>query len=355
VTRFRLTLAYDGSDFEGWQWQERTKPVRTVQGVLEAALRELAGRDSTLPLLAAGFIAFIPQHVAMLAGVNNDSLAELWIAAGLWLMLRYNRRGWSSPWQLWPLALVLGLAFITKVQAYVLAPVAALLIVRHWRRAGWREWRRFLSAAAVIFLPALALGALYWGRNFVVCGPFDVVCGNWHNQVVVGQPTAREWIAQYGWWGGASSLLNRFFVFTFDSFWGVFGWMGVFMDQRVYWALLAFTAALAVGALRAGPGWRTLSESQREGVILLTLSALVTIGLYLYYNAGFVQHQGRYLFPALIPFGAAAAAGLRQWGQWLRGLRVPYSMATLLLFAPIVLLAALDVFALYRFIIPALG
>ena len=38
VTRFRLTLAYDGTDFEGWQSQARARPVRTVQGVLEAAL-----------------------------------------------------------------------------------------------------------------------------------------------------------------------------------------------------------------------------------------------------------------------------------------------------------------------------
>ena len=53
MTRFRLTLAYDGSDFEGWQWQERTKPVRTVQGVLEAALRELAGGER-VAVAAAG-------------------------------------------------------------------------------------------------------------------------------------------------------------------------------------------------------------------------------------------------------------------------------------------------------------
>jgi tRNA pseudouridine38-40 synthase len=53
VTRFRLTLAYDGSDFEGWQWQQRARPARTVQGVLEAALLELAGGER-VPVIAAG-------------------------------------------------------------------------------------------------------------------------------------------------------------------------------------------------------------------------------------------------------------------------------------------------------------
>jgi tRNA pseudouridine38-40 synthase len=41
---FRLTLAYDGNDFEGWQIQDRSsgRTPRTVQGTLEAALARLA-------------------------------------------------------------------------------------------------------------------------------------------------------------------------------------------------------------------------------------------------------------------------------------------------------------------------
>ena len=42
-----------------------------------------------------------------------------------------------------------------------------------------------------------------------------------------------EWIAAHGWNG----LLARFVEFTFKSFWGVFGWMGVFLDNRIYLAL----------------------------------------------------------------------------------------------------------------------
>jgi tRNA pseudouridine38-40 synthase len=53
VTRFRLTLAYDGTDFEGWQSQARARPVRTVQDVLEGALQRLVD-GARVAVAAAG-------------------------------------------------------------------------------------------------------------------------------------------------------------------------------------------------------------------------------------------------------------------------------------------------------------
>jgi hypothetical protein len=34
--------------------------------------------------------------------------------------------------------------------------------------------------------------------------------------------------------------------------------------------------------------------------------------MFAWYNTKFLQHQGRYLFPALVPLGTAAALGLNQ-------------------------------------------
>jgi tRNA pseudouridine38-40 synthase len=52
VPLFRVTLAYDGTDFLGWQLQ-RPGGGRTVQGVLEEALARLAG-DSRVAVAGAG-------------------------------------------------------------------------------------------------------------------------------------------------------------------------------------------------------------------------------------------------------------------------------------------------------------
>jgi tRNA pseudouridine38-40 synthase len=55
MPRYRITLSYDGTDFEGWQVQRsptRASP-RTVQGVLEEALSRLAD-GAAVPVVGAG-------------------------------------------------------------------------------------------------------------------------------------------------------------------------------------------------------------------------------------------------------------------------------------------------------------
>ncbi|MBI5349014.1 MAG: hypothetical protein HZB77_06790 [Chloroflexi bacterium] len=172
-----------------------------------------------------------------------------------------------------------------------------------------------------------------------------------HDSVVIGQPRTSEWIAQYGSLGVA----QRFLQTTFQSFWGQFGWMGVVMDQRVYWALMIFSVLLVIGfviaVIKRPFGFLKPEGSMFSSLILLSVSALLTLGLYLYYNTNFVQHQGRYLFPALIPISVAVSISLSTWANLFTFLG---DKRKWLAFIPIAMMAVLCVFALYRFIIPAL-
>ena len=375
---FLPELSVDSVDYESWQpplyyllaspiflaFEGALLPLRLFSLTLGAGVivfafltvREAVGatHESPLPIIAAGFIAFIPQHVAMMAGVNNDSLSELLIAIGLWLILRANRRGGGLDDQV--LGYMIGLAFITKSQAYVLAPVAGLMLLLAWRRDSWNGWQMFAKRALVIFLPALLIGSLMWWRNITVYGWPDFMAASRHNLVVADQPRTSQWVAEFG----STEVMRRFFQTTFQSFWGQFGWMGVPMPPRYYAILGVFTAVLIVGLviryLRIGE----LENSPREAsnplishYYLLLTSALLTLGLYLYYNLSYVQHQGRYLFPALIPVGLAAAVGLSGWGRVLSRLtrrNMVWVVGAIALSA----MAALGVFALYHFIVPAL-
>lgn len=330
--------------------------------------RLFPGRD-WLALTAAAFVAFLPQHVAMLASVNNDSLAELLIAAIILVLFALAAGGTSTQvepsgtqddrakrrddhWLLILLGVLLGLGFLTKVTVYILAPVvAAVLLWRYWRR-----WRDLVLAGLLVFGVAFLIGLGWWIRNLNVYGGLDALGTVAHNAIVVGQPRTAEWIAERGLGG----TLGAFAQTTFQSFWGQFGWMGVVMPAWVYRPLLLFTALTLVGA-----GWLAVRRDDPTGTestrSISPVAALLILGgtlamsllVYLSYNVTFVQHQGRYLFSALLPIGIGVAVA---WAAILRPLTRRYHATVYLLPLGLALaLVALDLLALFRFIVPALS
>jgi hypothetical protein len=87
-------------------------------------------------------------------------------------------------------------------------------------------------------------------------------------------------------------------------------------------------------------------------ILALSLTLLLTLALHVFYNLTFVQHQGRYLYPALIPIAVGFVAGL---GYWLRPLMVRWPRAVYLLPLGIAaLLGGISLFALWR-VLPGLA
>ncbi len=294
-----------------------------------------------LALGAAAFSAFLPMHVAQAASVNNDALAEVLLAAILLLSIRYLKLALLGPrlpgaWDALAVGLLLGLALVTKVSAYVAIPVALAAPLIAWyesRRRAPIHHSPFTNSPIthllLITLPALLFALPWYLRNARLYGNLDILARSWHDVVVVGQLTTGELLAQVG----LAGVLERFIVWSHSSFWGVFGWMGVWMDARVYTAALAFGVAVAAGGMWQVAGRRpqvagdpgreaasrfTFHVSRFEGwaLALLGLAALGTLGIYLLYNLQFVQPQGRYLFPALPAISLAVAVGWWSVARW---------------------------------------
>jgi 4-amino-4-deoxy-L-arabinose transferase-like glycosyltransferase len=308
----------------------------------------------------AAFVAFVPQHLAMMSAVNNDSLAELLIALTVLQALRLFRSPAMSSGKLILLGVTLGLGLLTKATFYYTAvPIAFIALLLHSRRYGFR-----FTPYVLVFVPALLIGAIWWLRNLGVYGGFDVLGLARHNAIVVGQPTTAQWLIDYG----ASGVRQRFFTTTYRSFWGQFGWMSTPLPDREYLLL----GGLSIVALIGWVWWLIQGMRDESGrmkpptpqALILILLFLLTVGGYLYYNVTFVQHQGRYLFPALIPIGLAFAIG---WWQVLAGAshliaRLTHAQspwldrAQLIVFALVfVYLARLDLVALQRYIVPNLS
>jgi 4-amino-4-deoxy-L-arabinose transferase-like glycosyltransferase len=328
-------------------------PLRLVSVALGALLllvafgtvRAIFPTQPELALIVAAFIAFIPQHVAMTAGVNNDTLAELIVGGTLWALVVYVGGRGDRPW---PVGLLLAVALLTKTTAYAVVVVAVVAVLMRWRREH-RTCKWAAGQLAWMLVPALLLSAPWFIRNCLTYGWRDPLGLARHNEIVVGQMRTSEYLALYGW----ASYWERALRFTFQSFWGQFGWMGVVLPARIYQALALLSALLIIGFIIHLLQQRRPSQSPNPPVPqspnLLALFAVLTFLSFVWYNLTFVQHQGRYLFPALIPIGTAAALGLsalviilpRRWRPW----------AIAALFAG---LAALDVYCLFKFIIPFL-
>ncbi|MBN1284367.1 MAG: DUF2142 domain-containing protein [Anaerolineae bacterium] len=316
-----------------------------------------------LALTAAAFVALLPQHVAMLAGVNNDSLTELGVGALLAAAVLYLRGDDGEVNLPRPhpavLGALVGLAGLTKTTAYFTLAPALLAVWWRWRQTAPRRRRVLVEAALWVIVVAALLNAPWWLRNIQAYGFPDFTGLARHDAVVVDQPRTGEWIAAHGFAG----WLDRFITFTFNSFWGQFGWMALPMPAWVYAVMLVLIATVIGGAV-FGIGRNLYKDEdaftpgQIGSVALLALTLLLVAAQYVLYNLAFVQHQGRYLFPALVPISFVVAIGLDGWtrplmSEALGRYRCGFWVRWLPAFGLWAGFAALDLYALGRFIIPA--
>lgn len=311
-------------------------------------VRLLFPAESWLRLSAAGFVAFIPQRLAMMGGVGNDSLAEFMAGMVLFGVVFYltcplpslqNRLWWL------PLAMgvSVGLAFLTKTTVYYVSGIAGVAIVMRWWRDRW-PWRFALQHCGLYLVPALLLGGIWWLHGLNTYGGTDFLGLQEHDAVVVGQLKREDYIRDQ-LQGNEQEYWDNLTETTFHSFWGQFGWMSTPLPQpRLYKLLL-----LGVIAVLAGVGvyvsqprwWAQLTHAQLETMALFEVSVILVFLQFLLYNQTFVQFQGRYLYPALIPMALLFALGLSGWSQmawipaawvkWTRWLPIVISLGMVIL------------------------
>jgi uncharacterized membrane protein len=310
---------------------------------------------------AAALVAFIPQQVAILASVNNDSLAGLIIGVTFVVALLYLRgqdRLYRSP-TLLVLGLLAGLGLLTKVSTLFLIPLVLAAIGLRW----WREKKGvgnvsiaslqpLLRPVMLFLVPALALGGIWWVRSISVYGFPDIFGLGQHNEVVADQARTGELIASIGF----GAYLNTAIQTTFNSFWGQFGWMALPLPEWMYWPLLGLLIAGVSGLFIRQKHQPNTNDTEatawrRDGWLIMALAAALAAAAYLYYNLEFLQLQGRYLFAGIIPFGLGIALGVDHWRRLLLG---RYGWSEWLTVGVFLLFIPLNVYLILRVIEPLL-
>jgi 4-amino-4-deoxy-L-arabinose transferase-like glycosyltransferase len=268
-----------------------------------------------LALAATGFAAIVPMHIAMTAAINNDTLAELLVLLILWQCTHTIRKGLDTRRAI-ATGILLGLSLWTKTTIYMSAVgvvvLAVLLTAKSQDDPSNTPSLTKVHYLFSVFALALLIAAPWFVRNALVYGHLDVLAWQRHDLVVAGQLRTAELLADIG----PVRLVERFASTTFRSFWAQFGWMGVVVDYRIYQALALLCGVLALGflvfVLRVWRGQIKLTMRQGHVLLFMGASASLSVLTYLGYNIRFVQHQGRYLFPALGPLAVGVALSLHE-------------------------------------------
>ncbi len=319
------------------------------------AMRATFTQQLWVALGTAAFIAFLPQRLAMMVGVNNDALAET-LAASLLALCLYWLRPNARLNPIW-IGVLLGVCFVTKLTLYPLAAAVGVALLLKARRAT-QPFRTLIRSGLAVALPAALIGGVFWLRNISVYGFPDFLAQQRHDLLAVHvsqQPTTEQWIERLGVTGWLEAMIGT----TFQSFWGQFGEMAVPMQSSTYQVLHFVTFAAVLGAVFTIVTRRKyLSSAQRDMLWVLGAALVAVVGTFFYYNLKFVQFQGRYLYPALLPIALCYTVGIVGIGRLVRALlpqqRRQWVNLTVICVLFGVGMAAFAVYALYRVLIPFL-
>lgn len=276
-----------------------------------------------LALSAAALTAFNPMFLFISGAVNNDNLAMLLSALGIWMLVRLVKRHAvqvAPPLRTWwrdvtLLGIVLGLAVLTKTSAMGLLPLTALAVsFVAWKQ---RSWQRFLSGGAVTAGLVALIAGWWFARNAIL---YD---GDWFGLErfiqVLGYRVPPATLGQL--WSERTGFLM--------AYWGLFGGVNLPMPAWIYavlnGALVLAGIGLLIGVVRLilgqidPDGVRAIKElftdphSRHVQVLLLGLWPLIVFVSWAGWATKTWSSQGRLVFTAITAWSAWMAVGLYQF------------------------------------------
>jgi hypothetical protein len=259
-------------------------------------------RDARFALLAGALVAFNPQFLYSSGYFSNDPAAAAIGAAGLWIVVRALEQplGPTRPHYLAG-AVLFALGVLTKTSTLPGLAAAAVTVIAIDRRARREVWINAACSAALVLL---------------IAGPYAIWAAKYRGgflglNAVVASAVGMLSAERFG--GELPYLAGFYWDWTFESFWGRFGWFTVLVPRATYLAFFALSWTGVLGWL-AGRRSRLPADALRRPALRRYLLAAfgATLAIHFAMNLLIVNPQGRLLFPSVSQIAFLLAIGIVQ-------------------------------------------
>lgn len=261
--------------------------------------------ENKLAISAAGFTAFLPTHVMLSSSVSNDMLCELIFGACLLVTAIMIRKGLGLKMTAC-LGIILGAGLLSKSTCVLLFPVVILAYFQIWQR-GKAPGKTVILHLITAMVISLVVGGWWLVRNQILYG--DPLVITQFQQAFQHTAKPEFWLSHgWTWWMYCALVIG----WTFASFWGVFGYMKVFMPAWVYLALAAITLSAKIGSIKGICEERVKSEENKDVILIYGLTLFLVILTFVKFNIVYFQAQGRYFYPAIVPISVFWSLGINR-------------------------------------------
>ena len=253
--------------------------------------------------LATVLVAFNPQFVFHSSSIANDNLAILLTTLAIFLMVKTTKSVKINPKTSLVLGLVVGLSIITKLNLLFLVVVIFIFLLMLYRE----KFLQILKTGFFILTGILISGGWYFYLNLSRYGePFGISAQTQMFSIFSNKNTGYH-------------LLNDvllFFMASFQTYWGMFGWYNIYMPQAYYLLILLIILFSMWGLWNYFKNnvktiFKTTLDKQ---LLILLLSVFILWGSMLLTFVKYpVVSNGRFLFPTIAPFAVLMVFGVKKY------------------------------------------
>ncbi len=297
------------------RWLKAILCAGTIIVIFFLGLWGLGRADAALG--AAAIAAALPMNCALSGAISNDPLLFMICTWTLAICALGIRQGWTMKLAIFAGVLV-GLGLLTKTTAIGLLPIILLAIaLPQKKRPTWGMVGAAAAGLVLLTAPWLIRNSSLYGDPLALKAFNSAFTQSRQKADSIAQIQAenpeggnyemiywRDWV---GWW-------------TARSFFGVFGYMDVWMNEtgspyqgRTPAPNMAYRVFLAIGLLLFLAWIASFFQGEwkdaRAAQVLNAAFLAIVVLLFIRFNLQYFQAQGRYLYPAIGPIALALSVG----------------------------------------------